>query len=190
MSVNTVPNSLLISAFGTALIEYNRQIQRAESPAMHRPNFCVECGQRLALRSWRARLTGNFCDACAHRLRNYGLMRSLIVLAAIAFLTFALGRWLRPAAPPLIIQRAANSPLSDSPVDPTSRSKPAGQKENAPAKQSNNSEPVDDVVYLCGARTQKGTPCRRRVHFAGERCYQHKGMPAMVPLEKLTVKNK
>jgi hypothetical protein len=117
-------------------------------------------------------------------------MRSLIVLAAIAFLTFALGRWLRPAPPPLIIQRAGNSPLSDSPVDPTSRSKPPGQKENAPAKQSLNSELVDDVVYLCGARTQKGTPCRRRVHFAGERCYQHKGMPAMVPLEKLTVKNK
>jgi len=26
------------------------------------------------------------------------------------------------------------------------------------------------------------------VHTAGERCFQHKGMPAMVPLEKLTIK--
>jgi hypothetical protein len=46
----------------------------------------------------------------------------------------------------------------------------------------------DDAVYICGARTQKGTPCRRRVHVAGERCFQHKGMAAMVPPEKLTIK--
>ena len=106
-----------------------------------------------------------------------------MVVALIAFSAFALGRWLRPAPPPLLIQRLANSPLSDLPVDP-----------NAPRagdnKETATHSPVDEVVYLCGARTQKGTPCRRRVHSAGERCYQHKGMPAMVPLEKLTVKNK
>ena len=156
---------------------------------MHRPNFCIECGQRLALRGWRARLRGNFCDACAHRLGTSGPVRSLAMIAVIVLSAFALGRWLRPAPPPLIIQRAASSPLSDLPVNP-SAGKPAGEKENASAKQSANSGLVDDVVYLCGARTQKGTPCRRRVHFAGERCYQHKGMPAIVPLEKLTVKNK
>lgn len=41
---------------------------------------------------------------------------------------------------------------------------------------------------MCGARTRKGTPCRRRVHVAGERCFQHKGLPAMVPLEKLVIR--
>lgn len=110
------------------------------------------------------------------------------MIAVIVLSAFALGRWLRPAPPPLIIQRAANSPLSDLPVNPGSTVKPTEEKENAASKQSVNSGSVDDVVYLCGARTKKGTPCRRRVHFAGERCYQHKGMPAIVPLEKLTVK--
>jgi len=106
-------------------------------------------------------------------------------------LGFALGRWLRPAPPPLIIQRVANSPLSDVPVNLNSSARlPRDEKDNAASKQTLNSGSVDDVVYLCGARTRKGTPCRRRVHFAGERCYQHKGMPAIVPLEKLTVKNK
>jgi len=157
---------------------------------MHRPNFCVECGQRLALRGWRLRLKGNRCDTCAQRLGNFGFTRSLVVFAAIAFLAFALGRWLRPSPPALIIQRAANSPLSDLPVNPVGAAMPGDEKGSVASKQSANSGSVDDVVYLCGARTQKGTPCRRRVHFAGERCYQHKGMPAMVPLEKLTVKNK
>jgi hypothetical protein len=65
-----------------------------------------------------------------------------------------------------------------------------------PQKQSNGSIPnanvsvatVDDAVYICGARTQKGTPCRRRVHVAGERCFQHKGMPSLVPLSKLVIR--
>lgn len=162
-----------------------------KSPAMHRPNFCVECGERLALRRWRAWLRGNYCDACARSLANSGWPRSLSVLALIAFSAFALGRWLRPAPPPLIIQRVANSPLSDLPVNLNGAAKSSlDKKESETSKQSLNSEAPDDVVYLCGARTQKGTPCRRRVHFAGERCYQHKGLPAMAPSEKLTVKNK
>jgi hypothetical protein len=158
---------------------------------MHRPNFCVECGERLTSQGWRARLGSSFCSACAHRLGRFRFGQSLLVIAVIAFSAFALGRWLRPAPPPLIIQRLANSPLSDLPVDLNSGTRlPGDGKENAARRQSLDADSVDDVVYLCGARTQKGTPCRRRVHLAGERCYQHKGMPAMVPLEKLTVKSK
>ncbi|MCA1818083.1 MAG: hypothetical protein LC746_17185 [Acidobacteria bacterium] len=48
------------------------------------------------------------------------------------------------------------------------------------------SEPPTDpneVISICGARTKKGTPCQRRVRGTG-RCWQHTGMPAMIPLEK------
>jgi hypothetical protein len=34
------------------------------------------------------------------------------------------------------------------------------------------------------ARTRKARPVVG-VHVAGERCFQHKGLPAMVPLENL-----
>ncbi|HEX2639001.1 MAG TPA: hypothetical protein VHL50_00440, partial [Pyrinomonadaceae bacterium] len=52
------------------------------------------------------------------------------------------------------------------------------------AKQpSNTSKPnektVNQPVFTCGAMTKKGTACTRRVKIAGERCWQHKGMPAM-----------
>jgi hypothetical protein len=46
----------------------------------------------------------------------------------------------------------------------------------------------NEVVSICGARTKKGTPCQRRVRGTG-RCYQHRGMPAMLPPEKLVVRN-
>lgn len=152
---------------------------------MSHSNFCINCGARLTRTGFRAFFRGSYCKDCATRLGN-PRAKPFAVVAIVALGAFAFGRYLRPAPPPLIVQRKANSPLSDAPfntdaiVDGTSR--------NSNRSLAETSAPADDVVYLCGARTKKGTPCRRRVHFAGERCYQHKGMPAMVPLEKLTIK--
>ena len=154
---------------------------------MHPANFCAECGERLAPKGWRARLGRRLCDHCAQRLGTFASFRRPIMVALIAVGAFAFGRYLRPTPPPLIIQRAANSPLPDLPVtlDQTQRaSKEKDQSNGIPTL----APAADDEVYVCGARTKKGTPCRRRVHVAGERCYQHKGMPAMVPLEKLAIK--
>ncbi len=157
---------------------------------MYRPNFCGECGARLARKGWRVWLHGSVCDTCACRLGKSIWTKSLIVGVMIAFVAFAFGRYLRPAPPPLIIQRVANSPLSDLPENPNDSASATTQKhidlsrqDAAPATVS-----TDDAVYICGAGTKKGTPCHRRVHFAGERCFQHKGMPAILPLDKLVIK--
>jgi len=152
---------------------------------MYRANFCAECGDRLTLRGWRALTARRLCDHCARRLGSFAAWRSLIFMVLIAFAAFAFGRYLRSAPPPLIIQRAANSPLSDAPVE-FAAANPASRNNSADSRAT--ASQTDDEVYLCGARTKKGTPCRRRVHAAGERCFQHKGMPAMLPLEKLTIK--
>jgi hypothetical protein len=116
---------------------------------------------------------------------------------------FAFGHYLRPAAPPLVIERSANSPLSDVPVNlvdsdaPRRRTAAPGNSdsssgtqvaENFSSVRANGPDSAGD--YICGARTKKGTPCRHRVHAAGDRCSQHKGLPAMLPLEKLAVKDK
>src|SRR5713226_487284 len=167
---------------------------------MHVANYCAECGAHLKRKGWRAWLNGNVCEDCARRLGKPGFARPLAVIAIIAIATFALGRYLRPAAPPLIVERAANSPLSDLPVNLSEGARPArgnagSQKEgmqasdDSSARQTTNTGSPDDVVYLCGPRTNKGTQCHRRVHFAGERSYQHKGMPAILPPEKLIVKS-
>jgi hypothetical protein len=113
------------------------------------------------------------------------------LLAVTAISSFALGRFLRPAAPPLLIQRGANSPLSDLPVNFNDGARTATRRHNDIANQNAVVlTPADERGYICGARTKKGTPCHRRVHVAGERCFQHKGMPAILPLDKLEVKSK
>jgi len=169
---------------------------------MYRPNFCAECGERLARTDWRARLklwTGawaraSWCDDCARRLgRNgfAGFVRPLAFVSLVAISTFFLGRFLRPAPPPLIISRAANSPLSDLPVNFNEAARGTTRRESdSTDRDAALSQAADEKAYICGARTKKGAPYRRRVRAAGERCFQHKGMPALVPLEKLEVKSK
>lgn len=154
---------------------------------MKRPNFCVECGERLAQKGWGARMGRHYCDPCIRRFGTVTAFRPIIVAALIAFAAFAFGRYMRPAPPPLIIQRAANSPLSDAPVEP-GRSSRANSNRDYQSNQSQSGSVANKEGYICGARTQKGTPCRRRVHVVGERCFQHKGLPAMVTLEKLVIK--
>jgi len=164
---------------------------------MYRPNFCAECGERLASRDWYARIKlcgrASWCDACARRLGRVGfarVVRPTAVISIIAISAFAFGRYLRPAPPPLIISRAANSPLSDLPVNFNDSARTTNRKQGDATNQDVAGVEPEDAGYICGARTKKGTPCRRRVHAAGERCFQHKGMPAILPLDKLEVKSK
>ncbi len=146
-------------------------------------NFCMTCGASLTQKGWRVWLRGPICGECSRRGGGARRIRALIVIAAFVLAAFALGRSMRAPAPPLIVQRSANSTLSDFPINLSEIT-----KGNSSGRSDASTVAADETVYLCGARTKKGTPCKRRVHVLGERCYQHKGMPAMVSLEKLVVK--
>jgi hypothetical protein len=92
---------------------------------------------------------------------------AIVVLLAAGIL---IGRGSRSERPPLIIERPVQSSTQQSAQNHSSTPTPTEQ------------------VYICGARTKKGKPCSRRVHGA-VRCWQHKGMPAMLPTEKLIIKD-
>ncbi|MFL6231309.1 MAG: hypothetical protein ACJ741_21250 [Pyrinomonadaceae bacterium] len=173
---------------------------------MYKPNFCADCGERILRERWRMWTTRRFCPACAPRFRRAWLA-PLIAACALACAGFVAGRLMRPAPPPLTIERGAlplpalvakaAPPRSDS-VTKNGASGESGATESATAGDATRSGlgvaaeelPTDpnEVVSICGARTKKGTPCQRRVRGTG-RCYQHRGMPAMLPPEKLIVKN-
>lgn len=160
---------------------------------MYKPNFCAECGTRLGRATWRLWISRRFCDDCGARFRKAELALPFLLCAGLLIAGFSFGRYLRPAPPPLIVQRFARSPLSDIPIAiasgapaaqlPNSSNAPAGN----PVAPTNQTGGPEEVIYICGARTRKGTPCSRRVH-GPVRCWQHKGMPAMLPQEKLLVK--
>ena len=152
-------------------------------------NFCTTCGAPLVRKGWWRRFRDSVCDDCWSKRGSGTIRRPIVLTLVIVAAAFGLGRYLRPAPPPLIIQRAANSPLSDTPVDLSALANKSKSKDDpSPQLTSVTVQSPDDAVYICGARTKKGTPCRRRVQAAGERCFQHKGMPAILPLDKLKIK--
>ena len=144
---------------------------------MYRPNFCSECGTKIVRLHWHPWTSRKFCDACARRLRKERLKLPLVVGPLLIGVGLVTGRALGPKPPPLIIQRSATSPLAKS----------DGAEAHAAADANSAAPLAEEAVYICGARTKKGTPCSRRVHQPA-RCWQHKGMPAILPAEKLIVK--
>ncbi len=159
---------------------------------MYRPNFCSECGAKILRLRWHAWTSRRFCDVCSKRLLKQRLTNPLVAAIVLLSIGMITGRAGRPAAPPLIIERSANSPLYNSQnnsVTNETDDPPANAKSsNSHPRQNSQATTDEELVYICGARTKKGTPCARRVHSA-VRCWQHKGTPAMLPPEKLVVKD-
>ncbi len=75
-----------------------------------------------------------------------------------------------------LLQKLPGSPKRESAGEPD-----ASAKINKPQKLTAT------AVYFCGAATKKGKPCSRRVKSGG-RCWQHAGKSAMLPKEKLLVR--
>lgn len=150
---------------------------------MYKPNFCCECGEPLSrtrVRLWTSR---RFCRACAPRFRRSGLKRALL-LASLLFLPgLLLGRLLTPKPPPLLLERGAQPVSTPMPAPAQASAQPAYGPDGTAGERPTEPE---EVVYICGARTKKGTPCQRRVRGPG-RCWQHRGKPAMLPPSKLVV---
>ena len=157
---------------------------------MYRPNFCSECGAKILRLRWHAWTSRRFCDVCSGRLRRQRLTNSLVAATALLGIGIITGRAGRPAPPPLIIERSENSPLfnpqNHGATNKTEDSPTKAETTNSTSLQNSEPTPDEELVYICGARTKKGTPCARRVHSA-VRCWQHRGSPAILPPEKLKV---
>ncbi|HEX8709062.1 MAG TPA: hypothetical protein VF723_12525 [Pyrinomonadaceae bacterium] len=157
---------------------------------MYKPNFCAECGERIEGPRSFLWTSGRFCAACAPRFRRAQFLLPIVAGATLFGLGLFAGRIARPAPPPLLVERGQLSTVTlptgaaAEPADVSARPADAPAPKPEPSYGPNGTaterptEP-DEVVSICGARTQKGTPCQRRVRGTG-RCWQHKGMPAMI----------
>jgi hypothetical protein len=158
----------------------------------YRPNFCCECGHKIVRLRWFSWTSRRFCDKCFRQFAKAQWLRPTLSLFALLFFGVFIGRGCRRAPPPLIIERPAtvqsgNSAVGPSPTNGLAKSSNSTTATASTATATTQPLPATEQVYICGARTKKGTPCSRRVH-GPVRCWQHKGAPAMLPQEKLLVK--
>jgi hypothetical protein len=147
----------------------------------YRPNFCCECGEKIVRLRWRVWTSRKFCEQCFRAVTRAHWLQPVVTIAGLLLVGMIVGRGCRSAPPPLVIQRTVAASATTAPAvtqDPTS---------GATTFQQSPLSTVTEPLYTCGARTKKGTPCSRRVH-GPVRCWQHKGAPAMLPLEKLRIK--
>ena len=170
---------------------------------LFKPNFCANCGEKIERADWGILTSRRFCPVCESEFKGQDLIPRAVILGGILIGLFGLGSYLKsstavtnslatrqPAR--LVEQRPTESPaaqpqLKADPVLPqaavTLPQTPAGQPAS---NRSSKPTVVEESQYYCGAETRKGTPCTRRVK-GNTRCYQHKGMPAMLPAEKLRI---
>ncbi len=151
----------------------------------YRPNFCCQCGNKIVRLRWFAWTSRRFCDQCARSFARSHWLRSSLTILIFFLGAVLLGRGCRRAPPPLIVERpVASTPSS---AVPGTNSVTPSDAANSPTANTPQPSPIIEQLYTCGARTKKGTPCSRRVH-GPIRCWQHKGARAMLPQQKLQIK--
>lgn len=176
---------------------------------LFRPSFCANCGEKIERAEWGLWTSRRFCEVCETQFKGHDLIPRVIVGLGILAGLFGIGGFIKggPATeaalsrqgskvsgqqsiPPPTVAAAggANNNLAANTAVPvregnSANSIPrmlAGNRVTADSRQSS----TDETMYFCGAATKKGTACSRRVR-GNVRCYQHEGMPAMLPVEKL-----
>ena len=178
----------------------------------YKPKHCVECGAKIERDEWKLWTSRRFCEDCEdeHASLVRRVMPPIIAASMLLFSGLTLGYFsaqtannrqpviVRNNQPPAVIATAnpaAVAPIGKNvqPVPPPTAAPQAATPTarqpktlTAPISPVDTTAPNDGATYYCGARTQKGSPCSRKVKNGG-RCFQHQGKPAMMPQEKLLV---
>jgi len=128
----------------------------------YQANFCAECGNALkAQPGWRPRY---FCATCAQQQRqrslSYQLGLPLVLLGGMIGWTFF---------------GTPSTPTPANPAPPTVTALDATAQTQLPLP----APTPEPATAFCGARTKRGTPCRRLVQ-PGQRCAQHRGQASLI----------
>lgn len=167
---------------------------------MYQPNFCAECGERIARARWHVWTNRRFCPQCEPRFRSARMLLPLLAGAVLFIVGLLAGRAVRTAPPPLLVIERGQPSIAPTQTAQTLPAQPNAKRESQPATAARAAPKTDsaaielagdssETIYICGALTKKGTPCRRRVRGTG-RCWQHKGQPAAIPLAERLVTEK
>lgn len=167
----------------------------------YKPKFCCECGEKIERVGGEVLPSGRFCDDCARHYERPIRVKTGIA-AGLVFIVGVFGAAMFQPAPKPVAVTTAQTLVSTAPTQTPTNAKSQAPPQTTPTAQTaqtpQQSKPApqtpplvanapNEPVYYCGARTQKGTPCTRRVKGGG-RCWQHEGKTAMLPDEKLLIR--
>ena len=173
----------------------------------YKPNFCAECGEKIERIEWKPWTSRRFCNDCAAPLENSIRWKTGIAAVGVLVIGIFAGQLGRVTQKPVAVTNAQTlvANASSNAAQPNQAPKAAPQSlavaANSAANSTNQASPEQnktvassppmvgvqtEATYYCGAKTQKGTICTRRVKGGG-RCWQHIGKPAMLPQGRLLI---
>jgi hypothetical protein len=179
----------------------------------YKPNYCNYCGEKIERIEWKLWTSSRFCENCEVEFRKVEWLPRIGAGIALLIGLFGFGSYLKTPEKPLSLvnnqitasasnkaqavkneQITAKANIQNSEIKPSveinaglqNQSKIAvSQKPEQLQNQLDKPQIIEsEPVYFCGAQTKKGTPCTRKVKGGG-RCWQHTGLPATLPKEKL-----
>lgn len=177
-----------------------------------RPSYCANCGDKIEREEWFLWTSRRFCQVCESEFKGQDLIPRFIIVIGILASVVGFGSYLRngTGSDPTVTRQTKNGSEPPHASLTANAAKTATTNGNSVASQMNKGtdaippaprsladmQPSKSIAgvktdneianYYCGAQTKKGTPCTRRVK-GNVRCYQHTGMPAMLPPDKLKV---
>lgn len=141
-------------------------------------SFCAECGNEIPSGSvtfWqRIRQHRYLCDFCSNR-QGIGRRRLVGTLVLVVASFLMLKNWNREMGGTPVSAWDATAVRPERDVAGTGA---GGAGAGVSASGLTESDADKPVRVMCGARTKKGTPCKRMV-LPGMRCAQHQGREAM-----------
>lgn len=178
----------------------------------YQPNYCPHCGEQIE-KNEKKWLTSWFCEHCKDSLKQVDWTPKISLILGLIGVLFGFGSYLKTPEKPLALtqnqsivnsaNRSQNTKNEIASINSNSQNLSAKSSDQANSNLQNQSKSgfsqqvvvqktekenpqniENEPVFFCGAQTKKGTPCTRKVKSGG-RCWQHTGLPAMLPKEKL-----
>ncbi len=170
---------------------------------LFRPKYCANCGEKIDRADWGLFTSRRFCVVCESEYKGQDLVPRIAVVTALFIGVLGFTSYLRSGGAtngPLALRRPAKlvephpqevpSPQAqikaEAAIPPATLTLPQTRVAEPASKQPVKQTAAAEPEYYCGAETRKGAPCTRRVK-GNTRCFQHKGMPAMLPADKLHI---
>jgi hypothetical protein len=156
---------------------------------LYRPNYCCNCGEKVARAEWRLLTSRRFCELCETEFKGTDYVPRAIVAVGLVLSIFGFRGMFWPSEIPPAVSATSAPKTTLKSISPPKREQQAATENSAqtvaavpesgpavaktieqtpsPAKTS------EQPTYFCGTLTKKGTPCSRRVKIKGSKCWQH-----------------
>ena len=171
----------------------------------YRPDFCCGCGEKIERTHWKPWTSTRFCDLCSTDHQLIEIIPKVFGVIGILAVSLGIGSIIKspqPTGPAIARQITSTQTNASAPAPANFRTTDIHSNQSqrsSPLENTNVSRSIAangdlktglqtsvEAAYYCGAETKKGTPCTRKVK-GNVRCWQHTGMRAMLPPEKLLV---